>query len=181
MKTVWILITAIIIFAAGVFLGRSTIGTEPKVTIIRGEEITADVPIPEPVVSIPEKPVLPVKPVYIHDTTYQVVDTAAIIADYITGRDYHIDVFDDENGKLSVDASVQYNVLKGLSYAFTPVYKEVKIKDKTVWIPFAGASYNTLNELSVSGGVFYHDIAVELNYTTDFNRKGIGIGLKKKF
>jgi hypothetical protein len=181
MKTVWILIIAIAAFAAGIWLGRSTVGTEPEVTIIRGQEIKASVPIPEPVVSVPEKPVLPVKPVYIHDTTYQVVDTAAIIADYIAGRDYHMDVFDDENGKLSVDASVQYNVLKGLSYTFTPVYKEVKIKDKTVWIPFVGASYNTLNELSVSGGVFYHDMAIEVSYTTDFNKKGIGVGFKKRF
>ncbi|MDR2409696.1 MAG: hypothetical protein LBE13_16520 [Bacteroidales bacterium] len=183
MKTAGTFFLCIIIFIAGILLGRSTIHTESQVTIVRGNEIKADIPVPAPVVSLPENPVLPVKTVYIHDTVplYQAIDTAAIIADYIVKREYNLPVFNNELGRLSIDASIQYNKLFDLSCDFTPVYKEVKIKEKTVWIPFVGVSYNSLNQVGLTGGIFYYDIGIEAGYSIGNDVQYWGIGVKYKF
>ena len=183
MKTKYIVVLCAICLAAGFLAGRKTVDTFQCVRFFEGEPRQVKVEIPEPAVSFPDQPVLPVKTVYIHDTipAYQAVDTAAIIAEYSAKREYLIPVFDNEFGKLSFTEQIQYNKIADLSYAFTPVVREIKIKEKAVWIPFAGISYNTLNEVSVSAGLFYWDMAIELSYITDFNRKGIGLGLKKKF
>ena len=137
----------------------------------------------------PEQPVLPIR----IDTFYkdkikyvtQTVDTAAIIADYIKKRSYEITAFDKPDiGKLEVKAEVQYNSLDDISYTFTPVIKETKIKAEKVLIPFVGISYSTLGAIGAGGGVFYHNIGVEYQCqlsTEDISKNGHWVSLKYKF
>jgi hypothetical protein len=183
MKTIIYIITIFVALATGFFAGRMNINSSPDIVVKRGDPVHEDIHVPEPKVSVPDNPVLPVKIVYIHDTVpaYQVVDTTAIITDYIAKREYNLPVFNNELGKLSINADVQYNKLFDLSYDFTPVQKEIKIKEQTVWIPFVGISYNTLNQIGLTGGIFYHNIGIEAGYSIGNNVQYMGIGMKYKF
>ena len=123
----------------------------------------------------PDKPILPMKQVEIHyrDTgktklltetryIYQIVDTAAIIADYIVKRFYDVIAFDDmDKGKLRLFPVIQYNKLQGINYEFTPVYRQTSIYKERVWQPFIYGSYSTLDIIGLGGGLFYHNIGFE--------------------
>ncbi len=144
-----------------------------------------------------DKPVLPMKQVEIQykDTgktklitetryIYQIVDTAAIIADYILKRSYDIIAFDDmDKGKLRLFPVIQYNKLEGINYEFTPVYRQTSIYKEKVWQPFISGSYSTLDIISLGGGLFYHNLGFEYQYQIDYEniRNGHSFGLKYKF
>ena len=84
---------------------------------------------------------------YKTDTVYRDVPTVdregtlkSTIEDWNLIRDYKRTLFDNESGKLAVELSVQYNELKHLTYAYTPVRERVMIVKKSVWVPFVSAS-----------------------------------------
>ena len=178
------LIGSIIFF----FIGRATVDKET--VYVKGETVNGSVEdkqlIPEKE-TIPEKPLLPTKEIEIQyrDTgsiVVQVVDTAAIIEDYIIKRSYSVVAFDNnENGKLLLFPTLQYNRLTGLDYQFTPIQREVyRI---STWQPFVSGSYSTLNYVSLGAGVFYHNMGFEYQYQIGFNKtnNGHSFGLKYKF
>jgi hypothetical protein len=189
MKGKYIILIAVSAFIAGFIMGRQTIEDGAAVVYRTGEPQQGSAAIPAPSVSYPAQPVLPVKTVYVpqpyavHDTVkvITVVDTAAIILDYIALRQYDITLFDREDtGALDITATVQYNSLQGLSYNLTPVQKT--ITRSRVWVPFVGLGYNSFSQIYLSGGLFYHDMALEILYIrglTD-SRHAWGIGVKKK-
>lgn len=167
----------------GFICGRKNSNTEQSIQYIKGETIEKVVEI-----SVPYKVEIPSKPIYIYkqaDTIFSThiaeIDTAAILSDWIAKRSYKHDLFDNQHGKLSIDASVQYNKLNTLTYSFTPIHKEITSIKKPVWTPYLSASYSTLNEIGIGGGVFYHDIGIGARYVTDFNKKGFALELKCKF
>lgn len=95
---------------------------------------TIDLP-KEVLTEIPETPLLPIRP----DTCWrdsivyivQKVDTAKIIAEYITKRDYSETLFStDTTGILKVGWSTQYNRSFGLWYDYHPVQKTIYVKEK---------------------------------------------------
>lgn len=95
---------------------------------IKGQTITDTI---RKEVSVPIKEYVPSEPQYIYKSVYivdverdpviQIVDNAAIISDWISLRNYPQTLFDNQNGKLGIDLSVQYNKLQSLQYSFTPV------------------------------------------------------------
>lgn len=100
------------------------------------------------------------------------------IEDWNLIRDYKRTLFDNESGKLAVELSVQYNELKHLAYAYTPVRERVMIVKKSVWVPFVSASFYTEgHDLSFGGGCFYHDLGFRIEYKYD----GFSVGLMYKF
>lgn len=172
------------------FVGRSTRKTETEVSYVPGEAVSGSVsnnqfePVKE---EKPEKPLLPTKEIEIQyiDTgsmriitepkyLYQVVDTAAIIEDYILKRSYSITAFDNkEQGKLLLYPIVQYNKLTGMDYDFTPMQKQTNKHSYKVWQPFVSGSYSTLDYLGLGGGVFYHNLGFEYQYNIDIRSKPI--------
>lgn len=149
----------------GFFIGRSTINTKTDIKYVKGETVRDWFPI-----LTPFKVSIPSDPIYKYKENTAVVDTAAIINDWIIKRDYKQTLFDNNNGKLDIDFSVQYNKPFNLGYSFTPIQKQTTIYKVKTWQPFISASYSTLNYVSFGGGIFYHNLGFELRYVTDFNQ-----------
>jgi hypothetical protein len=68
-----------------------------------------------------------------------------------------------------------------VKYDFTPITIVRTIEKERVWTPFVSASYNSMKQASIGGGLFYHDIGVQIRYSTDFKVKGLDVGLLYKF
>lgn len=159
--------------------------TEPQqvVRYVKGKTIQRTVQVP-----VPYKIEVPSQPIYLYrkgDTVFTniapPIDTAAILNDWIVSRSYAHDLFDNQYGKLSIDASVQYNQLARLSYNFVPLQKETTIEKRPVWTPYLSVSYSSLNQVGVGGGVFYHHLGIGGRYVTDLKGKGLEVELKYKF
>lgn len=101
----------------------------------------------------------------------------AMIEDWNLNREYRKTLFDNENGKLDANLSVQYNELQRLSYSFTPMYKETTIVKKRVFVPFVSASFYTSNTFSVGGGFFYYN----LGFRVELVVYGLNFGILYKF
>lgn len=175
------LLFAIIILLIGILIGRYSF-RDIEIEYIKGETRIDTVRIPFPYnVEVPGE--IRYKYVYKdYDSTR--IDTVKskdfTVEDWNLKRSYNPIIFDNEYGKLTLDASIQYNKLQSLKYTYEPLQKVIPAKEK-IFQPFVSASYSTLNYISVGGGIFYHDLGLELRYVTDFNKKGVDIGLKYKF
>ena len=187
MKSSLITVIGLILLLIGFLVGRSTIDVKTDVKYVKGKTIIDTVFIPSP---YSEKKADRDKliPVYKKDSTgieSTELDTAkskdATIQDWNIERKYANTLFNNEYGNLSYDISVQNNKLSSFKYTHTPIQKETNTYKEKTWQPFVSASYNTLNYVGIGGGVFYHDLGFELRYVTDFNKKGVDIGIKYKF
>ncbi len=187
-KTYISIIVLLIAFAGGFFLGRGKVRTSVKTEYVKGETVVRPVKIPVPTtIYIPTAYLLPTK----NDTLYldgkpypvQTVDTAKIIKDYITQNTYEFNAFDDDNGKLDIKQTIQYNRLQSFDYSFTPIHKEITRTKEKVFVPFVSASYSTLNYVGAGGGVFIKDLGLEYNYlfNTFDKRTAHSFGVKYKF
>lgn len=182
----FILIIAIASFFIGKYYGCKPNQAEtPEITITGSVDTSQFIPTKE---ETPDKPILPLKPDVVYRDTGSIkyvsrlVDTAAIIADYIKKRDYKIKPFDSkETGTLELYPQIQYNKLIGLDYSFTPAVKTC-YKEK-VWQPFVSASYSTLDDIGIGGGFFYHNLGFEYQYQRNFkyDENGHSLGLKYRF
>lgn len=191
MKTIIYIVALLFALVIGFFIGRQTINNIDKIVYEKGETVSGSVdaaqfiPIKE---ETPEKPELPLKPMVIYQDTGsikyipQIIDTAAIIADYIKKREYQIKPFDNkELGTLVLYPTVQYNKLIGFDYSFTPV-TQIRHREK-VWQPFVSTSYSTLEYIGLGGGIFYHNLGFEYQYQLGYRntQNGHSFGLKYKF
>ena len=157
----------------GFFIGRSTIDTETEIRYVKGETVRDTI---RKEVLVPTKEYIPSDPIYIYkdklivytDTFTQVVDSAAIINDWILQRNYSQTLFDNQNGKLEVDLSVRYNKLQSLEYSFTPIHKVINTYKVKVWQPYVSGSYSTFNYVGLGGGFFYHNLGIEYQFQKDF-------------
>lgn len=191
-KATTIVFYGIICIVIGIFIGRSSIDSEPKKEYIKGETIIGSVsptqfePIKE---EKPDKPLLP--NIQYRDTgsvRYKPIDSAAyaklVIADYDLKRTYKLTPFDNKTqGKLELFPVIQYNKLSALDYNFTPIIERNTIYMTKVWQPFAAASYSTLNYIGIGGGIFYHNLGLEYQYQKSLGNQSNGhtVGLKYRF
>lgn len=176
-------ICCIACLAIGFFFGRGN--TEEKVIVknVPGKTIRETITniIADTVYQESE---IRYKLVYVPDPIYRdvpVIDReesiAETIRDWNQTREYNKLLFDNDNGKLSVALSVQYNELQKLSYAFTPVHKETTIVKRRVFEPFVSATCIQLNTLSVGGGFFYYNLGFRAEWTAN----GFSLGVMYKF
>lgn len=189
MKTIhYILI--LIAFAIGFFLGRVTIETKEIVRYVKGETVYGRVAPDFLTVKHEFKTGVNFLPYYFWiftvtdtDTTYIEPDTAKIVEDFLIRREYEFTVFDNENGKFIASPTVQYNRLQSFDYSFTPIQKEITRYMEKVFTPFVGMSYNTLNYIGISGGIFYHNLGLEYQYSKNIISSSDvhEMGLKVKF
>ncbi|MDR2810476.1 MAG: hypothetical protein LBB84_07995 [Tannerellaceae bacterium] len=166
--------------------GRCTTETVTKTEYIQGETISGTISNIEPVhTETPERSTLPVKidTVFVDNIRYvtQHVDTAAIIREYELKRYYSETLFNNQYGKLDVSFTSQYNKVTDLKYDFTPVTIVRTVEKERVFTPFVMASYNTLKQGGIGGGIFYHDIGVQVRFVTDFKANGLDVGIMYKF
>lgn len=169
-NSIYIIIACLVFFSIGFFLGRKTINEKTEVKYIREKPLSYFIPFPVAIKEIVPDTIILIE-----------YDTILTIIDWNIKRNYSEMLFDNQNGSLLLDATVQYNRLQDLSYTFTPIRKEMTQYKRKTWIPFVGTSYNTFNYLSISGGLFYQNIGIETQFITDFQKKGWGIGFKYKF
>lgn len=137
-------------------------------------------------VRTPSDAVLPhrIDTVYVEgkETAIKKVDTLQIIENYIKENRYKVTLFDNDTlGFLSVEPILRYNALQSISYRFTPIVKTVTIEKKKTLQYFASSSVNTFGFVGIGGGLYYKSVGGELKYLTDFNRKGVEIGVYFKF
>lgn len=191
-ERIYIFICLIILFigcAISFFIGRSTIDTKTKTEYVKGETIKDTVYIPAPY-SEKKADKDNMIPVYKKDpegkeTTE--LDTAkskdVTIHDWNLERKYSDQVFNNENGKLLYDITVQNNKLSKFNYTFTPIQKVTTTIKERIFQPYVSASYSTLDIASVGGGFFYHNLGIEYQFQRDFkyNDTGHSLGLKYKF
>ena len=178
--------TLITIFLIGFYMGKKSIVVITKVEYIKGETIRDTVNV---AILVPEKVEIPSNPIFIYKTDtinkiiVQQVDTAKIIEDWVMNRKYNLTLFDNDNGKLNIDASVQYNQLKDLRYSFTPIQQVITKQKEQVLQSFVSGSYSSFNYIGLGGGVFYHNLGLEYQFQRDFKigDNGHSFGLKYKF
>lgn len=184
------LILALILLGLGFFAGRWTIKPKIKIKYIKGETVHDSIPYEVLVpykVEIPAKPNLPLKPDTIlipgePEYITMKVDTAQIIAEFIKKNTYKQTLFDNDTlGRFTFNAVVQYNLLQGFNYDFTPVHKQIKITQRRLFIPFISTSYNSFGYVGTGAGFYYHDLGISLKYLTNFQEKGYELGFSYKF
>lgn len=97
--------------------------------------------------------------VMVHDTlrTYK-----AVAEDWNKERKYDLTLFSDNNGRLDVGLTIQFNALQRTGYTFTPIQKI--INKERVFRPFISGSHLTGNRWGFGGGIFYHNIGLEYQY-----------------
>lgn len=120
-------------------------------------------------------------------TVHSSLDTARLIYEHLKLREYDITLFDDKiNGRLSVQSTVQYNMMTSLNYDFTPIQKVVTRTVEKKFIPFVSANYSTNNTVGVGGGAFVGNLGVEVLFNKSMtntveNLSYTTFGLKYKF
>ena len=170
MKTKYITLACIVCLATGFVIGRKTVPDKTEIKYVKGAIIRDTIPFPIPIREI------------VHDTIRLVeYDTVRTLIDWNTERFYTERLFSDNKGVLDISATIQFNKLQNFSYEFLPIYKEITIYKEPLYVPFVGMSYNSLNYVTLSGGLFRKDVGVELQYVTNFRQKGFGLGIKYKF
>lgn len=196
-----LILLLVIVAVSCFFIGKHFGAKSMDIASMPGETITGYVPeekLTPTKEETPADPELPKKEIQIEiqykdtgsvktETKYitrmQVVDTAAIIADYIVKRSYSQILFNNNQfGKLEVFPTVYQNKLTALEYEYKPKIKACQ--------PFISSSYSTTNYLGIGGGFFYYNLGVEYQYQIDLNRSNTIdqargnahlIGLKYKF
>lgn len=168
------------------FIGRSTRNVEEVIRYVKGDTVTDTITVPVPVKEyVPSDPELIYRDRVVYVDTGKViikeVDSAKILKDWITEREYYFNVYEDEYGTLDVNQKIQYNRLKHFSYTRTPIQKVITQYRKDTFIPFISGSYNSFGTAGVGGGIFYRDIGVEYNYLINDGETGHMLGLKVKF
>lgn len=117
------------------------------------------------------------------DTVYVavVVDTLEVVADYSKIKNFKVSLFDNsESGKLTVDALVQYNNLRKISYEYIPAATPI-LEPKKKLEPYLTANVSTLGVWSAGFGLERSKVGVSLMYVTDMDRSGVGLGINYKF
>lgn len=189
MNTKYTIIAGIIILIFGLtigfFAGRGQQVYKETHTIEYKESdpIKINIPCPYPVKEITttiRETQLPGKTEYKHDTI-SIVDTLAIVKDYLLQRTYSHTFFNSkEKGKLVVNSIVQYNKQQDLAIDYTPVQEIVTNTRviKPIFTPFVSAGFNSFNQASAGGGMYYHNVGIEANYIYDLATKTTGYGGK---
>lgn len=176
-------IAVLILLGVGFFVGRQTSEVKETTKLVKGETIHDTIYSEQLTPYHSEIPLNPNYPIR-HDTVrikikgdsivkYVItkIDTAKIIQNYITKNSYRKQLFDNDNGKLTVSADVQYNLLQQMSYDFTPVQKVTTIEKKRVFTPFLVGSYSSNKFVGGGIGTYYYNLGFSAQYQTNFSSK----------
>lgn len=186
MKLKYAIPAILIAFAAGFLFCRETTQKEKIVRHEKADKVTGKVGrdvLSAEVEFLTSVTLIPY-PYWVQDTVKEIIrlvpDTAAIIDDYMTKRQYRFIVFDDLTGKLVAKPTVLHNRLLGFEYEFTPIQKHTTVVKEKQIRPFLSGSINTFQTLGLGGGVLFNSIGVEYNFLHNFqlNQSGHELGIK---
>ena len=184
MKTVGGILVIIFVLAAGFYLGRHSV-TVTETTKVEYRDlppvhvsIEAPVPLRFTVPGLPQW-------LYFTDTVTQrsVIDTAAILADWILKREYGGRLINDTTGTIDYAAIVQYNRLQNITLDYTPIQRTVTIT-RTIqphFTPFVLIGANTAGFGQVETGVLFRRWGGAVELGSDFsghNYIGGKVGIK---
>lgn len=190
MKTGHWLLLILIAFAAGYFLGKDTITNDEIVKQVKGETVYGSLNPDFLTVKKEFRGDIKFQPyifwksdtIRVSETEYisTIPDTAKIIEDFITKREYQFNVFNNKQGILDISQSIQYNRLQSFRYTYTPIHKNTTITKKNLFEPFGSVGYTTFNQVSFGGGFFLNNLGLEYNYIMG-DVPGHGLSVKLKF
>jgi hypothetical protein len=170
--------------AAGFYLGRrSVIVTETTTVEYRHlPVVSVSIDASEPLrFTVPDLP----KWLYFIDTVtrQQVIDTAAILADWALMREYGARLIDDTTGTVDYSAIVQYNQLQNIALDYTPIQRTVTTTKviQPRFTPFVLVGGNTAGFGQAEAGVLFNRWGASVEVGTDFsgtNYVGGKVGLK---
>ena len=171
--------------AAAFYLGRCSIKVTETTTVEYRDmpPVHVSIDAPEPLrFTVPELPQF----IWRTDTVTNVtvIDTAAIIDDWILAREYGGRLISDTTGTIDYFAIVQYNKLQNIMLDYTPIQRTVTITKVITerWSPFLFVGGNSGGYATVEGGVFIgkYGFGVELGQSIFRNERYIGgkVGMK---
>ena len=170
-------------FVLGFVFGRMTIRDNEIVRYVAGETVCDTITefVPD-TVYLEGK--IKYKYEYRIDTVYRdvpVVDRektiVATVEDWNRVREYKKVLFDDGNGRLSVDLAVRYNELQRLSYAFTPMQRETVVRKERVFVPFISVALGSNDKIFGGVGFFFYLVGLRVVWTN----VGGNLGVMYKF
>jgi len=170
MRIVLIVGATAIVFFAGYYLGRQSVRIVEKTVVAYRDLPPVKVSVnPEAFrFSIPAFP----KWIWVTDTitTAPVIDTAAILSDWILQRDYAGRLLSDSTAVIDYAATVQYNRLQGLQLDYQPKQQIITITKSMQrnWQPFLLLGANTSGYGQLEGGVFIGHWGFSIELTTNF-------------
>lgn len=163
------------LISIGFLLGRCSQNQEKEIQYLPGKPIKDSV-----IVKVPYKVEVPGEPVYLtkRDTITKdsliyvtdVIDTSAIIKDWILKRSYESVLFNiDTVGKLTIYADVQYNKLTSLKYDFLPIHKNIITYKEKTFKPFMFVGVNSFCRPELEIGTFIKNVGVCASLSHDKN------------
>jgi hypothetical protein len=184
MKTAGSIFAIVFALAAVFYLGRRSVTVTETTTVEYRPmpTISVSVSAPEPLsFVVPEAP----QWLYFTDTVtrQQVIDTAAILADWALRREYAARLIDDTTGTVDYSATVQYNRLQNISLDYTPIHRIVT-NTKVIqqrFTPFVLVGTNTAGFGQLEGGVLFRRWGAALEIGSDFagtNYLGGKVGIR---
>ena len=168
----YLIIGIVVSLAAGFYLGRRSV-TVTETTVVEYFDmppVHVSIESPEPIwFTVPELP----QWLYFTDTIIrqQVIDTAAIVADWILRREYGGRLINDTTGTIDYFAIVQYNRLQNIALDYTLVQRTVTTT-KTIqprFTPFVLVGGNTAGFGQLETGVLFSRWGGAIELGTDFN------------
>jgi hypothetical protein len=168
---------------SGFYFGRKTITCKEVVKYTEGKPYDTSYELPKPKT---EKLTADLKAadIFIPDNIVfpDTIDLHPTLYDWNMERKYS-ELIEGEFGKLTLNATVQYNRLNELNTSLVPVYKEITRYREKTFQPFASVSWSTFGYAGIGGGLFYRNWDFEYQYQYHFptNKNGHLFGLKYKF
>ncbi|WP_018109810.1 hypothetical protein [Bacteroides propionicifaciens] len=167
-----------IAFAIGIMLGFFLNKQDYRVVVkeVKGDSIKEVVHVPSPSIQqskldIASLPHYVFKEIVRIDTitNIAIVDTLAILRDYIAIKNYSYTLFNNEYGKLTLDQNTQYNSITHTSYNYEPIRRiETKLKK---WQILIGGGYSSNSYVGPSVGVIYKNFGVIGGYRYSFSEQ----------
>jgi hypothetical protein len=183
MKVAGYILVIIAALAAGFYLGRYSVVVKETTVVEYLPMLTISVSVsPEPLrFSVPDLP----QWLYFTDTItqQQVIDTAAILADWALRREYGARLIDDTTGTVDYSAIVQYNQLQNITIDYQPIQRTV-ITTRVIqqrFTPFVLIGGNTAGFGQAEAGVLFNRWGAAIELGTDFsgtNYVGGKVGIK---
>jgi len=191
-KIFYYIIAGAICICIGFFVGRGTVSIKTEIKTVLGKTVHDSITVDKLVTKYEYSPS---KPIYIerndsNATVYTPTpkDTTEslkiVLDDWNTKRIYANNLFKDSiNGIFDYDITIQYNKIQNFKYEFTPVKTTITKERIRMLQPFVGVSYSTLDIVGIGGGIFYHDLGLEVLYNKNYinGDDGISFGIKYKF
>jgi hypothetical protein len=183
MKTAGVILVIVLALAIGFYIGRLSVEVSENTTVEYRDlpPVHVSIEAPEPLrFTVPGFP----QWLYFTDTVtqQQVIDTAAIIEDWMLAREYGGRLISDTTGTIDYFATVQYNRLQNIMLDYTPIQRTV-ITTQTIhdrFIPFVLVGANSVGGVQVEGGVLLNRFAFSMELGAGAPGKYVGakVGLR---